>query len=103
MSLTFGENWVVAESLEDKSIEELEFRIQLLNFVLKWLRSGDELLRRPDLSPHVPDAIERYTSQLHDCVEVCRRKKIERGDTNNDNSPKAVGLNTAKITGKSGL
>ena len=89
-------------SIHDKSIEELEFRINLVNYFLTWLRSDDPMLTDPKYSPHVPDAIERYTKQLHQLVEVCREKKIKRdGDPNDE--PISIDLKPGSLSGRAGM
>ena len=89
-------------SSQDQSIDELEFRIGLINWILRWLRSDDPMLSDPKYSPHIPNAIERYTNQLHEAMEVCRQKKIERDGDPNDN-PVEVGLKTAKMFPSAGM
>lgn len=89
-------------SLEDKSIGELEFRINACNFFLKWLRSSDPMLSDPNYSPYVPGAIARYEAQRNELLEVCRKKKVERdGDPNAE--PVEIGLQSAKLTGGAGM
>ena len=86
-------------SIEDQPIGELEMRINVANFVLRWLRSDDPMLRDREYSPYVPKAIKHYEDLRNELMEVCRRRKIERdGDPNAD--PVAVSLKSAKMTGE---
>ena len=86
-------------AIEDKSIGELEMRIDLTNFFIRWLRSNDPMLRDPEYSHYVPAAIERYENQRGELLEVCRQKKVERdGDPNTD--PVSIDLKSAKMTGE---
>lgn len=86
--------------LEEQTIEEMEFRIKLLNYTLNWLRSDDPFLRDPKWSGLVPAAIEKYEGQLHQVTEVCRRRKVERDGDPNTN-PVNINLKPAEMTGES--
>ena len=85
--------------IEDKSIEELEIRINLTNFFVRWLRSDDPMLTSPEYSKYVPMAIERYERQRNELIEVCRRKKVERDGDPNTN-PVEIDLKPARMTGE---
>ena len=86
-------------TIEDQSIGELEMRIQVLNFVVSWLRSDDPMLTSPEYSHYVPKSIKHYEKQRGELLEVCRRKKIERdGDPNAD--PVSIELKPARMTGE---
>jgi hypothetical protein len=102
--LTLGTRWRERFDMpiQDKSISELEFRINVVNYFLKWLRSDDPMLTDPKYSQYVPERIEQLERQRDELTEVCRQKKVERdGDPNTD--PVSVGLKPASLSGKAGM
>jgi hypothetical protein len=92
------EELLARKARRNKEIAQLEARIQLGNFILKWLRSDDPMLTEPEWKDKVPVELERKTEEVAFLTAKCRELKILRDG--NPEQKANVGLKSAKMAAR---